>query len=856
MSWASSLNLSELTPEALAKKLSRRLRSPMQQGELITLYNHMMAACKLDPEGVARKAEVLVALFQRRRDPEHQVLFLELCARAWMLAGKLEPSLSAAQQANRLAHTRAQRRDLVELAEALVADAGSELFADDLFPRALAVATGIFGTAGLLEKQIDAYLAAAGLFARHGAIQAAYRAASDAERVARDSDSLALLVKVHREAAVIAFRERDFEWSVAAGEQALRGYAQLGWEPPAALRANTATSMMNSGREAEAAAALKELIAEFDDDGGLRGPVALNLAACLRRLGDLDGAEGAIAVAHACLGSQGTAEMRLELALVTGRIAQDQRSFPRLAAAIRAAAASLDELVASVNRLHYRRGVREGCMPRLEALLHGLPKSGPVDDVADGLATIYGGILADWIAVLDWADRIAANERLPIATREEALESVRAVAADGAPFLFGFDEKYDDPWEPQLRPFGWTRFGQAVSDVVRAGEAGPFAAATTAIRAALIRERIAQGYAITAQTRVGTDAYFWILAADKYQRIEIDQESLAKFRETLMRFEGGEAGRLEMAAALRGLYAPLSAELNPIFDALAATPLRGIIHLQGASDVVPMTVLAAEHSALYARMCEGTLEIRMAPALYPTSEAGELRNPRLVAIVDEADDLLLARHEGQAAGKVAQAAEVVRLAPDDNDGLHAAVRDGEMLVVSTHGSPLSRYTDPIFGSLGTGGRTHCISVSRLQSSFPWLPYKLAILNACHASSGLARNYQARFKTNDLASYPGLLLLNRRSVVGSSAWRTSDTAGYLHLVLTAAGIADGLSPALALTRATARLRSLTKAEASELISLIPDEHVAAEALARITSAPETGMFGEPYVYGGFGVYSLV
>jgi hypothetical protein len=132
---------------------------------------------------------------------------------------------------------------------------------------------------------------------------------------------------------------------------------------------------------------------------------------------------------------------------------------------------------------------------------------------------------------------------------------------------------------------------------------------------------------------------------------------------------------------------------------------------------------------------------------------------------------------------------------------------------------------------------------------------MAVLNACHAGSGLARNYQHHFRTHDVASYPALLLLNRRSVVGAAAWRTSDTASYVHLALTSIGLAEGLPPSRALSRATARLRSLSKAETLDLLDLVPDPDVRAKAVQRIAAAPAAGMFSQPYLYAGFETYGL-
>ncbi len=80
--------------------------------------------------------------------------------------------------------------------------------------------------------------------------------------------------------------------------------------------------------------------------------------------------------------------------------------------------------------------------------------------------------------------------------------------------------------------------------------------------------------------------------------------------------------------------------------------------------------------------------------------------------------------------------------------------------------------------------------------------------------------------------------------------------YVHLALTAKGLAEGLTPSRALLRATARLRNLSKAETLDLLNLVPDPSVRATAVQRIAAAPAAGMFSEPYLNAGFEIYGLV
>lgn len=856
MSWPDSIDLDAITPTAFGERLGRHVAKFVAPDEMIVLYNRIMELARDKPTAAGSLADAAVNIFKHRREPDREALFLELSARSWMQAGELTAALEATKAFLALAHSERNLRDLVELTDDLCAAALSDSRLEELAPKVLAVATTVYAKANQPEKQINAYLRAAGIFASHRAIQAAYRAANDAEGIARQIGSISLLARVLQQVAIIAYEEKDFVWSANTGRQALDAYAVLDERPPAALRTNTATAMMNTGEHKEALDNLEAVLPTLTaDDRPVRFQVYVNMAVCRRNLSNLPGAQGALIQARANAAPDDPPEVRLELELVEARVLAEVADPLATLAALGRAVTCLDELLASMNRLHYRRGVRERYVSRFEGLLQTLTEEGPVDAVLSPIAAIYGGVIADWMAVLDWGASIALDRSLPVAMTNSISGLLREIAKQGAPFLYGYREKYDDPWEPTLHRQPWDRFGELAAQLTSAGASPPFATATAAIRAELLRERLAQGYCITANTFADGPA-LWVLTKRSYQRFRFDPDNLKTFVIMRTRFEAGEVDRDTFLSALRGLRDRFLPVLTPIFNELAASGSPGILHLQDTLNAMPMTMLAAEHDGLCDAMRAGKFEVRVIPALYPRSTDEPLiAKPHVSVVRDDADDLLLARHEAQVACTLIEASRIAVFAPHNIDGLLDEMIETDVLIVSTHGAALSRFTDPIFGSLGADFGKHCITVDGIQTGFPWFPYRLAVLNACHAGSGSARNYQHQFRTHDVASYPALLLLNRRSVVGAAAWRTSDTASFVHLALTAKGLAEGFTPSRAFSHATARLRNLGKAETLDLLNLISDPNVRAIAVQRIAAAPAVGMFSEPYLYAGFEIYGL-
>lgn len=856
MGWIEAIDFDAIVPAAFGKRLKRHLAKSNVPGEMVDLYNCIMRLSGQRPDLAGSLAHEAVGVFVRRKERDHEVLFLELCARIWMGNGEIARGLDAMKALISRATSGKHMLDLIELTDDVRETILSNDLPKELVPKALAVATQVYARANELEKLAEAYLEAAMLFAHHGAFQAAYRAAGDAEAAARQMDSPSLLARVLQRLSIIAFHERDFEWSANTGKMAIEAYSALGQRPPPELCSNTATALMNIGALEEACANFEAVLPVLTPKQSLINfQVYVNLAACRRKLKNISGAQHALILAHECAAPDHPVEHLLEFELVQARVMADAAAPADASKALNRAITRFEEMITPINRLHYRRGVRERYVPRFEGILHMLPEAGQADEVLVPLAAIYGGVIADWLALLDWSTAIEHDDSLCTPAARSIPILVRRIAKQGAPFLFGFKEKYDDPWEPTFDPPTWDTLTELAGQLRGIGVPLPFSKATATARADLLAERLADGYCITALTFAG-GAALWVLFNARYWRVSFDFAELKSFVSTRTSYEEGTADRTSFMVSLRRLRDRLLPELSAIFDEIAASESPGIIHLQDGLNALPMTMFAIEHDGIRAAMTAGRFEVRVAPALYRQSTPQPLKEPRVSAIRDDKDDLLLARHEAQVASSLLVGADLSIFTPNETDRLLVELRDSHVLLVSTHGTAISRLTDPIFGSLGSPSARHSINVDGIQSMFPWLPYRLAILNACHAGSGLSRNYQHQFRTHDVASYPALLLLNRCSVAGAAAWRTSDTASFLHLALTAIALTEGLTPARALSRATVRLRDLTKTEAQQFLALVPDSVARLKSIQRIATAPESGMFSEPYLHSGFETYSLV
>ena len=267
-----------------------------------------------------------------------------------------------------------------------------------------------------------------------------------------------------------------------------------------------------------------------------------------------------------------------------------------------------------------------------------------------------------------------------------------------------------------------------------------------------------------------------------------------------------------------------------------------------------MTALAMRHPGLLDRMRRGTFEVRLVAALVLSAEPPRISGG-VAAIVDHDGELLLPRHEAVTFAEAAQLSPLVVIDTGATEKLPDLIGDAEVLIVSTHGTSVSNYSDPYFASIG-GKLPHPVSISRLQAHGDRLGLRLVLLNACYSGAGSARNFQQRFRTADAVSFPAWSLLNGHAIACASAWRTSDTAQYLFSRFAGEGLGAGLSASGAVTSAMARLHLVTRDEAIAALSAIADSDDRETATRRLAKAPQDGAFSHPYVSGAMTIHSLL
>lgn len=841
-----------MDPADFIKKLKRRPASLMKYGHFIDLYNSLMKNCELDAAHSAALSDAISSFLRKRGLLRHALLFDELSARAYLLNGQFAESCEAMVRLIEADQSKESRDVVLELARGTVANSHTFGASTDQRPEVLAALSTVFSKLGKLDELADVHLEAASVYSHHGAIQAAYRSVSDAEIIAHKIKSLPLLARTLGQAASVACFERDYEWSIGAAEKALAIYKELSTEPPAYLLSNLALAQLHTNKLDNALQTFRDVAAVIEDDPLTLAQVLVNLATCLRHKGEFAAAALELDAARFLMPSEAPFEAWIELELVSAKLSLERRDFESAISFLGAAAQRLDDGLVDVFRLHHRRGLREQYIERFEGIFRALPPRGSAASILPIIAAIRGNSLGDWLVLLEWAD-IAVIQGASAEEQSSIKDIIGRLRRFGAPHLFGYHEKYDDAWQPMNHGSAWDDLSKVAHRLVNRGVQGPFSGATLFQTVARIKGRLSSRHALATLTYAGEGAMLWILFGEQYVRVQLPSASLSKWKQAQTKFSVDELNRTAYAQELQILLDVFRPLLQSAFSELAAFSPLSVLFICDFDNSLPFIPLVLENEELANEISASRCEIRIVPALVLSQEDYEFVPQRIVAIEESSDDLLLPKHEGEVIASTAgMKLERVATAKQDKS-LKEIIGTAEALIVSTHGQPLGIFTDAIFAGMNNG---HVINVATLQEEASELSLRLVILNACHSGTASGRNFQKSFRTSDAVTFPSLFLLNRQAVVSASLWRVSDTVSYIYAALIGASLERGVRPALAISSSIATIRRLTKSQAIALLEKISDPETRQSAIQRLASAPEVGLFSNPYIYGALALFGLL
>lgn len=706
---------------------------------------------------------------------------------------------------------------------------------------------------GEVEKAIENLIVAAYLFADFGAFQPAYHTLGDAENLACDSKLLQEYTDVVSALYSIALLEGDHKFAVRIWPTLKQKYVELGKAIPTHLAVNHATLQLQTGEHKTAREEFEEALVgveqgeDFDDK---RSRILINLSACLRELGEHELSDARLAEARHLLSTFENVdpEFPLEAELIGAKNAVAKGDLVETAACLNRAAQCLDAGVGLVEKLHYRRGLRERYIPRIERLLASLATTGHAADVIPVIAATRANRMSDWLHFLDWAKMLATM--LSPEEKAELEHLVDHLAGHGSPHLFGYREKYDDPMSAIKTPDPWRNIAEYADRVsARHNVSRPFEGATSESIAVTITQRLGEGYAILVNM-VASGHKMLLLIGERYVLCDIPQEEARAFFEALLRHRAAPNQTKALNLAVGAYQAALLHFLAPVLDELAVASCKGVIFIPDGWNLTPINLVMVGDPKIRARMAAGEFEVRTCIALYPASrQAGAPAS--CLGIIESQSGLKYDRADLDVFFKGAGAPGTL-LEDPKWDGFSEAMASTDALVLSHHGASVGLFIDPFFADMAGPFRDSAMSLMRLQGAAYRWPYRLAVLGTCHSGGLVNRNYQAQFSSHDLTGFPSVLLLNGRSEVVAASWAILDRFNILFTALFAPELHTA-HPSQAASITLAKLFALPKEELADLlVRAFPADVQQTPALL----AQMDNLRRQPFCYGAYQTYTLL
>lgn len=781
--------------------------------------------------------------------------------RPWPLAYALNTAVCASCISGDTERVRRYLKQLVELAIAKGVDLPALSAAEnvgrllpgnakaDHVPNVLHEVVRLYAQLGEIDKAIKNLIEVAHLFADFGAFQPAYHSLGRAEELAREHRLLQPYADAVTAMYAICILEEDHAYAEQIWPSLVHMYSELGNPVPTHLAINRATLLFQTGHHQLARTAYEEALAAMPACDAARPMALMNLSACLRELGEPDPSGELMATARALMASCENVdpEYRLELELIASKNAIARSDPAEAFACLHRGVMHLDAAVALVEKLHYRRGLRDRYILRIESLLARLPVTGYAKDVVPVIATTRANRVSDWLHFLEWAAALAL--KLSPQERDELDRLVDRLAQQGSPHLFGFLEKYDDPMSAISKPDPWRDIAEyADKAIARHGVNRPFQDATSERSIAAIRERLNEGYAVVVNL-LNAGHKILLILGNRYVLCELPEAQSHAFHWALVQHRQEPGKTKALAQAVGDYQTALLDALAPVLGELVEVNCKGVIFIPDGMDLTPINLVMVGHPGIRARMAAGEFDVRTCIALHPAKRV--VSAPVACLGIVENSDLQYARADVE--GFFAGVGTVGTLMENPGwDAFAHRMASTDALVLSHHGVSVGLFKDPFFADMAGHGTRSIMSLMKLQSAtFRW-PHRIVVLGTCHSGSLANRNYQKTFRAHELMGFPVVFLLNGRSEVLAASWAILDRFNLLLTTLFAPGLREA-HPSHAMSMALAKLVDLPGEELPDLLlrAFPPGTQISHELLSQIDNLRQ-----QPFCYGAYQTYTLL
>ena len=734
--------------------------------------------------------------------------------------------------------------------------------ADDIVINFLRIIYKFFKYFNQVDDQIKTLKFLANFYINFNSIQNAYRAIEEAIELAIEDDNTEEYIDLHQLLFLACFTDHDLDGALEISNMLEKFTNKYDITLDDKFIMNTATIHLQKNNYKKAIQLYLQLLDSSDTT--LIFSCKLNLAICYRNINQIN--DSLILLKELESYDDIHIEQLIEYELVYAKSLIANSQFKDSIEHIKNAINYIDDLLKHVIKLYYRRGIREKYVGRIEHLLVLIPASEMNEGILYIISFTRSNQMSDWLHILEWCDNIYDSKVINSDEKLELKDHIYNIAANGAPFLYGMLEKYDDH-HTHHDAWRWDNFNSFIDKlVIKYTVSKPLDNLTTEIAYNMLMEKRLNNSIIISMYSVNRT--FLVIHCDKFERININEEVLSSFVSSTVKYKSGELYSQGYAPEIEKIQSHLFDVFEESLNHIDKIGVEGLFFIPDKVDFIPILSVVFKHSSLTKKMLNETFIIKTTPILFPKNTSSN-NYDKILGISDD-ESLELSKLEINNFKKNMNIEKLVYLSTaiesdsiELNKGKHTTFKsemiDSDILHVTTHGLPIDNYADPIFASLT---ENHYINTGNIQSSFYNLNYKLVIINSCHSSSSLSRRQinltdfnseLNQLKTFDTFSFPIILLLNRSSHNISSIWKTFDKFSFILSHNISKNLSENNDIEKAFSKAIAIITNLNKSNIDENLKGVPEDEKEL-ILKNITGLEQ--MLKHPYSYATYQLYSLL
>ncbi|UOE89347.1 tetratricopeptide repeat protein [Vibrio splendidus] len=499
----------------------------------------------------------------------------------------------------------------------------------------------------------------------------------------------------------------------------------------------------------------------------------------------------------------------------------------------------INEFLIDMNKIHYRRGIRESYVHRIEFLLMSIPIENFDDRILSIIIFTRQNQCSDWMTLLDWCDEFYSCSKVESIDKSELKIAIKAVASSGVPYKYGMHEKYDDHHD-KFYNRAWTELSNLISKArCKYGKSNPFDLNENDILSVFKNKSVLVSFLEVSDRLV-------LFNNGKIVEACLERDELTSFYAEFHKYKIQDIDNKEFSIALNKVIAHFKDKVTGIVDSLLAENSQDMIYLVDKFESLPITSVFFENDYLLEKLANGSFTYSLNPIVFLNKNKREFPHDNIFGVTDTSLESSVKEVYSFANNLNCSSVNIFSENLDE-ESLIDKVKQADILHVTSHGEPIDYYADPRYATLVKG---HLINTGMIQSEFYNFKYNLCLLHSCHSSSNLVRKQISLsddslngLKSYDTFSFPRLVLINRKSTCISSNWKAFDAYSYVLSLNISKYISQGKSYKTSLTQSIAQM--ILTAEEDFMGKLIPleDEHIKyVTSMSMLKS-----MFRHPYSY---------